>query len=477
MININPFVTLKALVPLCSILILPLSGAQTTLIPKGDLTIELELVCDGLTSPVAATHANDKSGRLFIVDQAGTIRVYEDKTGSCLNPPFLDVTDRMIEPNTGFDERGLLGLAFHPDYANNGLFYVRYEAPRDGNSNEPCFGTSRGCHTARVSEFSVSNPQDNTADVDSERILLAVDHPQFNHNGGDLAFGPDQMLYISMGDGGGANDGLADSPPSHGPIGHGQNIETLLGSILRIDVNNQDAGLEYAIPSDNPFAGETPGADEIYAYGLRNPYRFSFDTSPRAARKNTLYVGDVGQGLFEEINDVKKGGNYGWALAEGFHCFDPNMNTSVPAAACSGTGLQNAPLLNPIAEYNHGDGLSVIGGYVYRGSINSPLYGKYVFGEFSRAFSPGDGRLLWLDADGVRSDIFEFRIGEFDTPLNLYLFGMGRDQRGELYALTSTNLAPTGNGGQVWRISAPSPEVDGKDGAARGSDSNHKTLQ
>lgn len=439
------------------VLVASLASAQTTPIPKGELEIDLELVCSGLTAPVTATHAGDRSRRLFVVDQAGVIRVFDPREGRCLDEPFLDLTDRIVAVDPSFDERGLLGLAFHPNFRRNGRFYVRYSAPRQGELGEPCFGTSRGCHAAVVSEFRAGRRYSNRAEPDTERMLFRIDEPQFNHNSGHIAFGPDGLLYFSLGDGGGAHDGLQDVPPSHGPIGNGQNIETALGSMLRIDVNRRDPGLEYGIPRGNPFAGEAAGVDEIYAYGLRNPYRFSFDRGRRGDgrgyrdRRADLYVADVGQALFEEINVVRKGGNYGWVTAEGFHCFDP-FDPGVSPTSCAGTGPEGEPLLNPIAEYNHGDGTAVIGGFVYRGRRSSPLYGKYVFGDFTDGFFPANGRLFWLDADGVRSDIFEFRLSESDAPLGLYLLGFGEDERGELYALTSANLGPGGSTGQVWRI-------------------------
>ena len=434
--------------------------ALTPSIPKGDIVVELELVCDGLTSPVFATHAGDKTNRLFIVDQVGVIRILNVDTGICLPEPFLDLTDRIVEVNPFFDERGVLGIAFHPSFMINGRFFVRYSAPRDGELGEPCFATSRGCHTEVLAEFWAAR-RSNMADSTSERILFTVDEPQFNHNAGHVAFGPDGYLYFSLGDGGGAHDGLADTPPSHGPFGNGQNIETALGSILRIDVDHRDSGLEYSIPDDNPFAGATPGVDEIYAYGMRNPYRFSFDSRTRGESDShnnkgdgKLIVADVGQGLFEEINYVVKGGNYGWVIAEGFHCFDP-FNPSNPPLSCNGTGLNGEPLLNPVAEYNHNDGIAVIGGFVYQGEHSGVLQGKYVFGDFTRTFFPADGRLFWLDTEGVPTDIFEFQIGEFDMPLGRYLFGFGEDEDGELYVLTSMNLGPSGFTGEVFRLVGP----------------------
>ncbi|MCH8969500.1 MAG: PQQ-dependent sugar dehydrogenase, partial [Planctomycetes bacterium] len=274
-------------------------------IPQGDIVIKLEPVASGLVGPVAVTHAGDGSGRLFIVEQSGQIRIVED--GVLLPTPFLDIVDKLPELNPFFDERGLLGLAFHPNYASNGRFFIRYSSPREGEPDEPCFGTSRGCHIENLAEYSVSEDDANQADPDSEILLFSIDEPQFNHDSGEVAFGPDGFLYFTLGDGGGAHDGLADDPPSHGPIGNGQNIETALGAILRIDVDSppQDP-LPYAIPPDNPFVGR-PGVDEIYAYGMRNPYKFSFDDG--LGGDGSLYVADVGQNLFEEVNIVVNGGN------------------------------------------------------------------------------------------------------------------------------------------------------------------------
>jgi glucose/arabinose dehydrogenase len=452
--------------------------AQLPPIPRGDITIELELVADGLTSPVFATNAGDRSRRLFVVDQAGLIRII-DSHGFLLPDPFLDLTSVIVQVNPFFDERGLLGLAFHPNYGKNGRFFVRYSAPRNGDPSEPCFGTSRGCHAEVLSEFRVSGDP-NIADPTSERVLFRIDEPQFNHDAGSVAFGPPsrrgkrhddhdddgddhgrrkskresrQLLYFSLGDGGGAHDGLADTPPSHGPIGNGQNVETALGTVLRIDVDKRpDPGLPYAIPKDNPFVGR-PGLDEIYAYGLRNPYRFSFDDGPGGDGR--LFLADVGQSLFEEINIIEKGGNYGWVITEGFFCFDP-FNPGSPPMSCPGVGPLGEPLLNPIASYAHQDGIAVVGGFVYRGRRFPELVGKYVFGDFSRSFAPGNGRLFWLNADGALSQIFEFKFGPgTSAPLGLYVFGFGEDETGELYVLTSENLGPSGSTGQVFRIVRP----------------------
>lgn len=439
------------------VLSLALTSLASAQIPKGDFLIELETVASGLTAPVAVTHAGDGSGRLFIADQPGQIRIVQD--GVLLAAPFLDISGLLPPLSTGFDERGLLGLAFHPDYETNGRFFVRYSSPRAGAPTEPCFGTSRDCHAEVLAEFSVSDDPNRANPLGT--TLFRIDEPQFNHDAGEVAFGPDGFLYFSLGDGGGAHDGLADEPPSHGPTGHGQNIETALGALLRIDVDSPpQAPLAYAIPPDNPFVGSA-GLDEIYAYGLRNPYKFSFDDGPGGL--GTLLLADVGQNLFEEVDVVTKGGNYGWVIREGFSCFDP-FDPTMPPASCSSTGPSGEPLLDPIVDYSHQEGgISVIGGFVYRGARSPRLFGTYVFGDFSAQFTVPGGRLYFLEQtsdDGLGGDPFEteqfeireFRIGADDVPYGLFLKGFGEDEEGEIYACGSTELAPVGTTGVVQRI-------------------------
>jgi glucose/arabinose dehydrogenase len=450
-------------------IILSLTSYSLAEIPKGDIVIKLETVATGLSAPIYATHAGDGSGRLFIVEQSGQIRIVQNDV--LLPTPFLDIADKLPALNAFFDERGLLGLAFHPDYPTNGRFFIRYSVPRDGDPFEPCFGTSRGCHSEVLAEYSVSAADSNLADPASEIILFTIDEPQFNHDAGNVAFGPDGFLYFTLGDGGGAHDGLADSPPSHGPIGHGQNIETALGAILRIDVDSPpQVSLAYAIPPDNPFVGQA-GLDEIYAYGMRNPYRFSFDDGPGG--DGSLFLADVGQNLFEEINIVEKGGNYGWAIREGFHCFDP-FNPLSPPLSCPSTGPLGEPLLDPIAEYAHPSsgfspqgGITVVGGFVYRGSRSLSLVGKYVFGDFSGQFVVPSGRLYFLEElTGGDFEIREFQIGADDIPYGLFLKGFGEDEDGEIYACGSTALAPFGDSGVVERIVVPvQPALDIKPGS------------
>jgi glucose/arabinose dehydrogenase len=420
-------------------------GPAGAMIPKG-ATITLEPIASGLRAPIGAVHAGDGSGRLFVIDQAGRILII-DSGGNLLPTPFLDISAKLPALNPGFDERGLLGLAFHPDYETNGRFFVRHSAPRAGAPGEPCFGTSRGCHEEILAEYAVSAGDPNVADPLSETILFRVNKPQFNHNAGLVAFGPDGYLYFGLGDGGGAHDGLADMPPSHGPIGNGQNIDVPLGKILRIDV---DSGTPYAIPPDNPFVGG-PGLDEIFAYGLRNPYRFAFDSRPGGDGK--LWLADVGQNQFEEIDHVVRGGNFGWVIREGKHCFDP-FAPNVPPASCATTGAGGEPLIDPIVDYSHAEGgISITGGFVYRGPCQSSLQGHYIFGDFSASFGTPSGRLYYLVEPVPGSfEIREFRLGAADLPFGRYLKGFGEDEEGNLYVCSSTALAPTGSTGTIHLI-------------------------
>ncbi|MDD4455585.1 MAG: PQQ-dependent sugar dehydrogenase, partial [Candidatus Methanomethylophilaceae archaeon] len=266
--------------------------------------VGLELVAGGFTMPVALASPADGTGRLFVADLPGIIRVI-DAGGLLLDEPFLDITGRVVGLRPGYDERGLLGLAFHPEFAENGRFFVYYSAPLRAGAPE---GWD---HTSQISEFAVSAGGENRADPDSERVILEVDQPQSNHNGGSIAFGPDGYLYIPLGDGGGARD----VGPGHPPGGNGQDVETLLGKILRIDVDGPEP---YGIPADNPFVGK-PGRDEIYAYGLRNPWRMTFDPGG----EHRLFAADAGQYLWESVKMIVPGGNHGWNLREGNHAFDP----------------------------------------------------------------------------------------------------------------------------------------------------------
>jgi glucose/arabinose dehydrogenase len=407
----------------------------------------LELVADGLVQPVTMAEPPDGSGRLFVVDQIGRIRVV-DADGELLAAPFLDVAAKMVTLRAGFDERGLLGLAFHPDYASNGRFYVYYSAPPRLAGYD---------HTSRIAEYTVSSDPD-VADPLSERTLLEIDQPQFNHNAGTLQFGPtDGYLYISVGDGGGAHDigfGHVEDWYEVNEGGNGQDIEeNLLGNILRIDV---DGGDPYGIPSDNPFVGMA-GLDEIWAFGFRNPYRFSFDQGG----SHDLLAGDAGQHLWEEVSVVVRGGNYGWNVKEGPACFSTD-DPMVPLEDCPDVDPDGRPLRDPEIAYLNaaqpgGLGVVVIGGYVYRGDAVPQLRGRYIFGDFSTGFFPPDGLVFMAKPARGNSPwhIQELSFPERGGRLGEYVLGFGQDAAGEVYVLTSETAGPTGSSGKVYRLVPP----------------------
>lgn len=349
------------------------SSATVSKLPDANL-FTWKAVVSGLTRPVDIQSAGDGSGRLFIIEQDGRIRVAQK--GQLLAQPFLDLTGQVARDG---NEQGLLGLAFAPDYAQSGRFYVNY-TDRRGNTV--------------VARYRVSGDDPNRADPASAETLLGVDQPYKNHNGGGMVFGPDGYLYIGLGDGGAGGD----------PHGNGQSLDTLLGKLLRISVN-QDSG--YSIPRDNPFANGG-GRQEIWAYGLRNPWRFTFDHLT-----GDLYIADVGQDTWEEIdfqvNGAPGGQNYGWNYREGRHAFKGE-----PPA-----GLQ---LVDPVAEYKHGEGCSVTGGEVYRGGQLAELVGVYLYGDYC------NGRVWGLlhQADGSWQNGLLF-----ETGFNVSAFGL--DETGEIY--------------------------------------------
>jgi glucose/arabinose dehydrogenase len=432
---------------LLSLMLLPwiAAGASAQSSIGDPMTVGVRLVAEGLTAPVYMVEAPDGTGRLFIVDQAGLVRIITGE-GELLAEPFLDVRDRMVSFRPGFDERGLLGLAFHPQYVDNGRFFVYYSAPlRPG-------GPEGWDHTSHISEFHVSSDP-NLADHDSERIIMQVDQPQFNHNAGTLVFGPDDgYLYIALGDGGGANDvGLGHSPV----IGNAQDLTNLLGSILRIDV---DSGDPYSIPEDNPFVEEI-GRDEIYAYGLRNPYRISFDLGG----SRDLFAADAGQLLWEEVSIIHKGSNYGWNIKEGTHCFDPENPGEVPPNCPDVGHLLGDPLIDPVIEYANirqpgGIGTVVVGGFVYRGSILPQLQGRYVFADWSTSFAQPDGTLLVASSrpEGKLWQIQELSVkGRAGGRLGHFILGFGQDSQGEVYVLTNDRNSPSGETGNVYQLVRP----------------------
>jgi glucose/arabinose dehydrogenase len=350
------------------------------------------------TRPLYLTHAGDNSGRVFVVEQPGAIRVLSAQKDAL----FLDLRSRV---NDGPNEAGLLGLAFHPRYPENGRFFAYY---------------THGNLISRLAEFRVSADPDK-ADEGSERVLLEVEQPAGNHNGGQLAFGPDGYLYFGLGDGGGANDQYRN----------GQNLQTLLGAILRMDVDRAEEGRAYAIPPDNPFAGNSQGwREEIWAWGLRNPWRFSFDRLSGA-----LWAADVGQGQWEEVDLIEKGGNYGWNIMEGSHCFRPAIN-------CDPTGL-----ILPVVEYSHSEGRSITGGYVYRGQRMSRMAGVYVYGDYV-------SKKVW----GLRYQGGQVQENTLIALSPSPIASFGEDQEGEVYVV--------GLDGNIYRLEDRSTEVARQEGAA-----------
>lgn len=331
-------------------------------------------VVSGLTKPVGLTHAGDASGRIFVIEQSGLIRVIQADRLDLR--PFLDIRDRVGSQGL---EQGLLGLAFHPDYPENNTFYVNY-TDRDGNTV--------------IARFQVSAADPGRADANSEMRLLQVQQPYANHNGGEVAFGPDGYLYLGLGDGGSAGD----------PQGNGQSRVTLLGKILRLDV---DSGSPYAIPADNPFTSGD-GKLEIWAYGLRNPWRFSFDRLT-----GDLYIGDVGQSQWEEIDYLPAGApggvNFGWNLYEGSHPFKSDL-------------AQGAVVAPPIAEYDHNQGCSVTGGVVYRGTSLPAMQGVYLYGDYC------SGNIWGLKQDAAGSWMNRLLFQNIGS-----ISSFGEDEAGEVY--------------------------------------------
>ncbi len=419
--------------------------------PREMKQVDIQLVAEGLVSPVGVVSAGQEDKRLFIIDQVGKIWIV-DKDGNKLPTPFLDITSKLVSLNPNFDERGLLGLAFHPNYKHNGKFYVYYSAPR--REGGPAPGVLWN-NLTRLSEFKVSAANENMADVNSERFLLQLDDPQGNHNAGTIAFGPkDGFLYIAIGDGGGAND----TPVGHVPDwylpnagGNGQDIEAnLFGNILRIDV---DKGVPYGIPADNPFVGKT-GLDEVYAYGLRNPFRFSFDSKGN----HDLISADVGQLLYEEINVIRKGANYGWNVKEGFSCFNA-ASSKTPFATCPGVDNFGNPLVDPVIvidNFNNPAGgrtTAIMGGNVYRGSDIPGFKGKYIFGTFSQSPTTTNGELFIADPRNTGAWSYEeISLKSSPNDIGALLKGMGEDRKGELYLTTSLVTGPSGTTGKVYKL-------------------------
>jgi glucose/arabinose dehydrogenase len=422
----------------------PIPGA----IEQTGVSVTLDPIATGLTSPLWLTTAPSADDRLIVVDQMGIVWAIDAETGD--KSVFLDVSERLVELGAfgegSYDERGLLGIAFHPDYAANGLLYT-YEShpvgPEADYSTMPDGETAD--HQNVITEWTVDNPDGPLAEVNPEsaRELLRIDHPQFNHNGGAMAFGPDGFLYFSIGDGGAGDDqGIG-----HGEEGNAQNINSILGKVIRIDpLGDNSPNGKYGIPDDNPFVG-VDGLDEIYAYGFRNPYRFSFDTAT-----GDLWLGDAGQNDIEEVDTVTLGGNYGWRHKEGSFFFMHNGEDD--GFVCDEDPGVPPDLIDPVAEYDHDEGVVVVGGFVYHGSLIPELAGRYVFGDFS-ADGEGPGRLFHLDDAG---GIVEFQYA--GAPFDAYLLGFGQDAAGEVYVLSNATSTPFEETGIVWRLSTATCGAD-----------------
>lgn len=449
------------------------SGAKGQLdllpsIPRGTISVTLEALATGLAAPLYGISAPGDTNRLFVLEQKGTVLVMQN--GSLLPTPALDIQSRVappLNPANANDERGLLGLAFHPGF-NNPLspgFHTLYTY----NSEPIPTGTlptyvvptnATNNYKNVINEWKLSATNPNVIDPASRREVISFGKNAGNHNGGTIAFGPDAYIYLATGDGGIANDaGTGHIEPG----GNAQNLTTPLGKMLRIDPLNPNlnptspnpisSNGQYRIPTDNPFqaAGQAP---EIYAYGLRNPYRFSFDKL-----NGRLIAADVGQNNIEEIDLIVRGGNYGWAVKEG----DFPFNRTDGTVGVRSPGIP-AGLIDPISgsggtlEYDHQDGISITGGFVYRGTLIPQLAGKYVFGDLALRTQPtrADGRLFYANLEtGV---IEEFLLPQFANgvlPNGLTVHGFGEDANGELYAMT-TNTASDGTGGIVYQF-VPEP--------------------
>lgn len=439
------------LVILCTFFLLFLVQCDKTEVPVTPPDrLDLKLVADNFVSPIGLVASPDNIRRLFVIDQAGKIWII-DSTGTKLSTPFLDLSATMVSLNPSYDERGLLGFAFHPQFSTNRKFYVYYQLPpRPG---APPGGTAWN-NLSRIAEFQASAANNNITDMTTLRVILEMDDPQSNHNGGTIEFGPDGYLYIAIGDGGGANDvgpGHVTDWYATNAGGNGQDIDAnLFGDILRIDINS--TATPYTIPPDNPFVGTTHKG-ETWAYGFRNPFRFSFDM----AGNRELVAGDAGQVLYEEINLVTKGGNYGWNVKEGKGCFNAASNTNV-FASCPTKDTTNRDLTSPVIILNNtanpagGKALTIIGGNIYRGTITS-LFGKYIFGTFAQRQNTANGELFISTPNGQQTwPVNELALVSYPNDLGFYIKGFGQDKAGEVYVTVSTAAGPSGSNGKVFKI-------------------------
>ena len=421
-------------------------------IPHGPVTVGLVPVATGLVSPVGVMSAPDDPNRLYIIDQVGQIRVLQGgvlQASPLLSIPQGTLANQMVTLRAGYDERGLLGAAFDPNFNKAGSTgYRRFFTFTSENLN------GAADFTVPVAAGTVMNHQSvlRSWTIDSSEVvnpvsheILRIDKPQSNHNGGTIGFGPDGYLYIGTGDGGQANDvGVGHNPT----IGNAQDLSVALGKMLRIDVTGSNsANGKYGVPGDNPFVGTAGAVREVYAYGLRNPYRWSFDRA-----NGQLILGDVGQNKIEEVDRIVSGGNFGWHYKEGTFKFNVDGTISEDL-----TGVPGG-LIDPLLQYDHGEGIATIGGFVYRGNAIPGLQGKYVFGDLSTSFGAPNGRLFYGDLN--TGEVRELALTNGDAPLGIYLKGFGEDRNGELYVTGTTSLGPSGSGGVVLRI-VPEPATLG----------------
>lgn len=438
----------------------------------GPVRVALTTVTNDVLAPVAGITAAGQPTHLYVVDQVGFL--WDVPVGNRAQWPVgaakvLDVTDLVVGPSRDGDERGFLGAAFSPGFASDGLLYTYTSEAFDGSADYKVPVSTAACalvlppdHQSVIREWRVTSSPDGGLVVDRAtqgqgRRVFSFDQPQFNHNGGDLDFGPDGLLYITSGDGGGKDDQDCqtdfDARPmfGHPGDGNGQNLATPLGKILRIDpAGRTSRNGQYAIPGTNPFVGTAGAAPEVYAYGFRNPFRASFDGTD-------LWAGDVGQNDVEEVDHVVAGGNYGWRLREGAFGFDPAgfQSKGFKSDAFVFAQPPQPGLVDPVANYDHDDGSAVIGGFVYRGTAMPALTGTYVFGDFTRRLNNRHGRLFGVDVTSpspvtAANVINELRNGPIDAGIT----GFGQDKAKELYVLTVNR---DGTGGAVMRLDQARP--------------------
>ncbi|XP_028580421.2 HHIP-like protein 2 [Podarcis muralis] len=399
---------------------------------KGCLQLCLKEVANGLRNPVLMAHANDNTHRMFVAEQVGIIWVFLPD-GSRLEEPFLDIKNMVLTTPWLGDERGFLGMAFHPKYKDNGKFYIYYS-----------YQDKKKVEKIRISELRVSTSDVNKADASTERSLLEIEEPAANHNGGQILFGLDGYMYLFTGDGGKAGDPF-------GKFGNAQNRSSLLGKVLRIDVDGRSSdGKPYRIPSDNPFASDPQALPEVYAYGVRNMWRCSVDRGDPLSRKGRgrIFCGDVGQNKFEEVDIIVKGGNYGWRAKEGFECYDIKL--------CQNSSLDD---ILPIFAYSHSVGKSVTGGYVYRGCESPNLNGLYIFGDFM------NGRLMTLQEDeranqwkkqdicigSTKACAFPGMVSSYSK----YIISFAEDEAAELYFMATSYPSAFAPHGSIYKVVDP----------------------